>query len=189
MQSLSSCLDATRMRRRVDRLSLEKKLSTMFSHEPCLGCLVIAAIVYWNSTYIADAVAHLQGKEDPDDALLAHTTPLTWEHIDYTARFTRCPAPPPGAHALDTPYRGDRLTRLNLQIFEEWTSSNAWRALLPVNGSTLASCLSSSPPISRLTYRSASAVRGRCRARQRGRLRRSALRNALSTPLPMSPPP
>src|SRR5215472_18869768 len=93
------------------------------------------------------------------------------------------------AHTRSTPYRGDRLTRLNLQIFEEWTSSNAWRALLPANGSTLASCLSSSPPISRLTYRSASAVRGRCRARQRGRLRRSALRNMLCTPLPMSPPP
>jgi Tn3 transposase DDE domain len=75
------------MRRRVDRLSLEKKLSTMSSHEPCLGYLVIAAIVYWNSTYIADAVAHLQGKEDPDDALLAHTTPLTWEHIGFSGDF------------------------------------------------------------------------------------------------------
>jgi hypothetical protein len=93
------------------------------------------------------------------------------------------------AHTRSTLYRGDRLTRLNLQIFEEWTSSNACRALLPVSGSTLASCLSSSSPISRSTYRSASAVRGRCRARQRGRLRRSALRNTLSTPLPMSPPP
>lgn len=49
--------------------------------------LVIAAIVYWNSTYIADAVAHLQGKEDVDDALLAHTTPLTWEHIGFSGDF------------------------------------------------------------------------------------------------------
>jgi TnpA family transposase len=49
--------------------------------------LVIAAIVYWNSTYIADAVAHLQGKEDLDEALLAHTTPLTWEHIGFSGDF------------------------------------------------------------------------------------------------------
>jgi TnpA family transposase len=32
--------------------------------------LVIAAIVYWNSPYIADTVAHLQGKE--------HWTTLCW---------------------------------------------------------------------------------------------------------------
>ena len=37
---------------------------------------MIAAIVYWNSTYIADAMAHLRAKEDVDDALLSHTTPL-----------------------------------------------------------------------------------------------------------------
>jgi hypothetical protein len=45
--------------------------------------LVIAAIVYWNSTYIADAVAHLRAQESLDDALLVHTTPLTWEHIGF----------------------------------------------------------------------------------------------------------
>jgi Tn3 transposase DDE domain len=49
--------------------------------------LVIAAIVYWNSTYIADAVAHLQGKEDVDDALLAHAMPLTCEHIEFSGDF------------------------------------------------------------------------------------------------------
>jgi len=37
--------------------------------------LVIAAIVYWNSTYIADAVAHLRATGDVvPAALLAHTT-------------------------------------------------------------------------------------------------------------------
>jgi TnpA family transposase len=49
--------------------------------------LVIAAIVYWNSTYIADAVAHLRASEGVDDALLAHTTPLTWEHIGFSGDF------------------------------------------------------------------------------------------------------
>jgi Tn3 transposase DDE domain len=49
--------------------------------------LVIAAIVYWNSTYIADAVAHLRAQESLDDALLVHTTPLTWEHIGFSGDF------------------------------------------------------------------------------------------------------
>src|SRR5450755_2905580 len=35
MRSLSSCLDVTRMWRRTDRASLEKKPSTRLSHEPC----------------------------------------------------------------------------------------------------------------------------------------------------------
>jgi hypothetical protein len=29
----------------------------------------------------------LQGKEDLDNALLAHTTPLTWEHIGFSGDF------------------------------------------------------------------------------------------------------
>jgi Tn3 transposase DDE domain len=50
--------------------------------------LVIAAIVYWSSTYLADAVQHLrdQGKPMPD-ALLAHTSPLSWEHIGFSGDF------------------------------------------------------------------------------------------------------
>jgi hypothetical protein len=50
--------------------------------------LVIAAIVYWNSTYIADAVAHLRATgEVVPEALLAHTTPLSWEHIGLSGDF------------------------------------------------------------------------------------------------------
>jgi hypothetical protein len=42
--------------------------------------LVIAAIVFWNSTYIADAVAHLRAIGEPaPDTRLAHTSPLTWD--------------------------------------------------------------------------------------------------------------
>src|SRR5208337_3244097 len=37
MRCLSSCLDATRMWRRTERASLEKKPSTRLSQEPCLG--------------------------------------------------------------------------------------------------------------------------------------------------------
>jgi len=50
--------------------------------------LVIAAIVYWNSTYIADAVAHQRAAgEVVPDRLLAHTTPLSWEHIGLSGDF------------------------------------------------------------------------------------------------------
>jgi len=50
--------------------------------------LVIAAIVYWNSTYIADAVAHQRAAgEVVPDGLLAHTTPLSWEHIGLSGDF------------------------------------------------------------------------------------------------------
>ena len=50
--------------------------------------LVIAAIVYWNSTYIADAIAHLRARGQPvPQAMLAHTSPLTWEHIGFSGDF------------------------------------------------------------------------------------------------------
>ena len=50
--------------------------------------LVIAAIVYWNSTYIADAAAHLRaiGEPAPDD-LLAHVSPVGWGHIAFSGDF------------------------------------------------------------------------------------------------------
>lgn len=49
--------------------------------------LVIAAIVFWNSTYIADAVAHLNAEEGVTNELLEHTTPLVWEHIGFSGDF------------------------------------------------------------------------------------------------------
>ncbi len=49
---------------------------------------MIAAIVYWNSTYLADAVQHLRDQGKPIlDALLAHTSPLTWKHIGFSGDF------------------------------------------------------------------------------------------------------
>jgi TnpA family transposase len=50
--------------------------------------LVIAAIVYWNSTYIADAVAHLRsiGEFAPDD-LVARSSPVGWSHIAFSGDF------------------------------------------------------------------------------------------------------
>ena len=49
---------------------------------------LVIAIVYWNSTYIADAVAHLRAEcGTVPDALLVHTSPLTWEHIGFSGDF------------------------------------------------------------------------------------------------------
>ena len=49
---------------------------------------MIAAIVFWNSTYLADAVQHLQSQGRPvPDAMLAHISPLTWEHIGFSGDF------------------------------------------------------------------------------------------------------
>ena len=50
--------------------------------------LVIAAIVFWNSTYIADAVARLRSiGEDVQDEMLAHTSPVGWNHIAFSGDF------------------------------------------------------------------------------------------------------
>jgi len=50
--------------------------------------LVIAAIIYWNSTYIADAAAYLRsiGESAPDE-LLAHVSPVGWGHIAFSGDF------------------------------------------------------------------------------------------------------
>jgi Tn3 transposase DDE domain len=50
--------------------------------------LVIAAIVFWSATYIADAITHLRATEQSvPDAWLAHTSPLSWEHIGFSGDF------------------------------------------------------------------------------------------------------
>jgi hypothetical protein len=69
--------------------------------------LVIAAIVYWNSTYMADAVAHLQSRGEvvPED-LLAHTSPVGWEHIAFSGDFLwDCAAQTTNRKPLNLPSR------------------------------------------------------------------------------------
>ena len=50
--------------------------------------LAIAAIVYWNSIYMTDALDHMRGlgRTAPDE-FLAHTSPLMWEHIGFSGDF------------------------------------------------------------------------------------------------------
>ena len=50
--------------------------------------LVIAAIVYWNTVYLADAARHLQDRgDDVPLELLTHTSPVGWEHIAFSGDF------------------------------------------------------------------------------------------------------
>jgi len=68
--------------------------------------LVIAAIVYWNSTYMADAVAHLRAAgEAVPDHLLARTSPVAWEHIAFSGDFLwdRAAVPLAGRRPLNLP--------------------------------------------------------------------------------------
>lgn len=55
-----------------------------------------AAIVDWNTVYLDRAVRHLraQGVNLPDE-LLAHVTPLGWEHIALTGDYDWTAAAPP----------------------------------------------------------------------------------------------
>ena len=50
--------------------------------------LVIAAIVYWNTSYMDKASEHLrrQGRL-PDPNLLRHVSPLGWDHIVLTGDY------------------------------------------------------------------------------------------------------
>jgi hypothetical protein len=50
--------------------------------------LAIAVIVYWNSIYMTDALDHMRGLgRTVSDELLAHTSPLMWEHIGFSGDF------------------------------------------------------------------------------------------------------
>ena len=71
--------------------------------------LVIAAIVYWNSTYLDDAVEHLraEGKPVPPE-LLVHTSPLTWEHIAFSGNFLWDRAAATAAHRKPLNFWQDR---------------------------------------------------------------------------------
>jgi len=50
--------------------------------------LVVAAIVLWNTVYVERAISVLrqQGQDIPDE-LLAHVSPLKWEHINLTGDY------------------------------------------------------------------------------------------------------
>ena len=49
--------------------------------------LVVTAIILWNTRYLERAVAVLQEIEDVPDHLLAHLSPLGWEHVNLTGDY------------------------------------------------------------------------------------------------------
>ena len=49
--------------------------------------LVVTAIVLWNTRYLERAVAGLRQAEDVPDHLLAHLSPLGWEHVNLTGDY------------------------------------------------------------------------------------------------------
>lgn len=54
--------------------------------------LVITAIILWNTRYLERAVATLRQTEDVPDSLLAHLSPLGWEHINLTGDYVWSPS-------------------------------------------------------------------------------------------------
>ena len=49
--------------------------------------LLVTAIILWNTRYLERAVAALRQVEDVPDRLLAHLSPLGWEHINLTGDY------------------------------------------------------------------------------------------------------
>ncbi|HEV8177877.1 MAG TPA: Tn3 family transposase, partial [Gemmatimonadales bacterium] len=50
--------------------------------------LLVAAIIAWNTVYLADAVEQLRSRGVAiSDEQLAHVSPLGWEHINLTGDY------------------------------------------------------------------------------------------------------
>jgi len=49
--------------------------------------LVVTAIILWNTRYLERAVGILRKSEDVPDPLLAHLSPLGWEHVNLTGDY------------------------------------------------------------------------------------------------------
>ena len=49
--------------------------------------LVVSAIILWNTRYLERAVDVLRKSEDVPDSLLAHLSPLGWEHVNLTGDY------------------------------------------------------------------------------------------------------
>jgi hypothetical protein len=49
--------------------------------------LLVTAIILWNTRYLERAIAALRAVEDVPDHLLAHLSPLGWEHVNLTGDY------------------------------------------------------------------------------------------------------
>jgi TnpA family transposase len=55
--------------------------------------LVVGAIMLWNTRYLEHAIATLRKTTPIADDLLAHLSPLGWEHINLTGDYLWTPSP------------------------------------------------------------------------------------------------
>jgi hypothetical protein len=53
--------------------------------------LLVTAIILWNTRYLTRAVAALRTAEEVPDHLLAHLSPLGWEHVNLTGDYVWSP--------------------------------------------------------------------------------------------------
>jgi Tn3 transposase DDE domain-containing protein len=49
--------------------------------------LLVTAIILWNTRYLNRAITALRGAEEVPDHLLAHLSPLGWEHVNLTGDY------------------------------------------------------------------------------------------------------
>jgi TnpA family transposase len=56
-------------------------------HRACGLNLIVTAIILWNTRYLEHAVTALRQTEDVPDHLLAHMSPLGWEHVNLTGDY------------------------------------------------------------------------------------------------------
>jgi len=49
--------------------------------------LLVTAIILWNTRYLNRAIAALREAEEVPDHLLAHLSPLGWEHVNLTGDY------------------------------------------------------------------------------------------------------
>jgi hypothetical protein len=49
--------------------------------------LIVTAITLWNTVYMERALAALRADRSIEDELVAHLSPLSWEHIHLTGDY------------------------------------------------------------------------------------------------------
>jgi hypothetical protein len=54
--------------------------------------LLVTAIILWNTRYLNRAIASMREIENVPDHLLAHLSPLGWEHVNLTGDYIWVPA-------------------------------------------------------------------------------------------------
>lgn len=62
--------------------------------------LIVTAITLWNTRYLERAIAELRKTEDVPEHLLAHLSPLGWEHVNLTGDYIWTATPKPTENTI-----------------------------------------------------------------------------------------